>query len=257
MRFKDKSILVTGSTKRTGFSIAKAFIKEGALVYVNGRSADEVTQAAKALNATGTGSAHPLPGDISDPDQVEAMFEAIRVNSTNLAVLVNNSTNQGLGFSFLDTPVDEWDKVMAVNLRGKFLCCRAAAKMMIDNQSGSIINMGSITASQAIRNRAAYITSKGGIESFSRSLAIELAPYRITVNSLVPGYIVTERWDSINDDQVNRRKANIPLGRGASEHEIALSALFLASSDAAYITGQTITVDGGCLAQLLPENVEI
>ncbi len=257
MRFADKSVLVTGSTKRTGYAIAREFVREGAFVYVNGRSADEVKGAAKALTDIGPGKAHPLPGDISNPDVVRRMFEAIYSTDGNINVLVNNSCNQGLGYAFSYTPIDEWDNVMAVNLRGLFLCCLEASKQMIDEGSGSIINLGSLTASRAIRGRIAYITSKGGIDAFTRSLSIELAPFNITVNTLAPGYIVTERWDNIADEQIEQRKSNIPLGRGVSETEIAQLALFLASSDAAYITGQTINMDGGCLAQLMPKSVEV
>ncbi len=257
MRYANKSVLVTGSTKRTGYAIAKEFVHEGAFVYVNGRSPDEVDGASEALTAIGPGKAYSLPGDISKPDNVREMFGVIKSTNGNLDVLVNNSCNQGLGYSFQETPLDEWDNVMAVNLKGLFLCCLAASKQMIDNGCGSIINMGSLTATQAIRGRIAYITSKGGIDAFTRALSLELAPFNITVNTLAPGYIVTERWDNIADEQIEQRKANIPLRRGVSENEVARLALFLASSDAAYITGQTINIDGGCLAQLLPKSVEV
>jgi NAD(P)-dependent dehydrogenase (short-subunit alcohol dehydrogenase family) len=257
MSLKKKSVLITGSTKRTGYGIAAEFVKLGANVFVNGRHGVEVKQAAWELESMGPGRAVPLAADLTRQDEVEAIFSRIAEQGGGLDILINNACNQGLGHSFLDTTLTEWEAVMAVNLRGLFLCCQAAARQMKQSGGGTIINLGSFTASRAIRNRTAYITTKGGIESFTRALAIDLASYKITVNCLAPGYIHTERWDQLPPETVAGRNKNIPLRRGAAIEEVARAAVFMASPAAAYMTGQVLYFDGGCLAQLLPEDAEV
>ncbi len=256
MGIEKMSVLVTGSTKRTGYGIAAEFVRRGALVFVNGRHETEVKEAARKLNSKGPGRAIPLAADLTIQEQVDAIFSRIAEQSGGLKVLINNACNQGLGHSFLDTPLSEWEAVIAVNLRGLFLCCQAAARQMKQNGGGSIINLGSFTAARAIRNRTAYITTKGGIESFTRSLAIDLAPCNITVNCLAPGYIRTERWDDLPAETVARRNKNIPLNRGVTIEEVAQAAVFMASPAVAYLTGQVLYLEGGCLAQLMPEDAE-
>lgn len=252
MRLAGKVALITGSTKHTGFGIAQKFLEEGATVIINGRQKADVKDAVEKLKGEWKGVPLQAPGDLSNVKAVERIFSFIQGKCGTLDILVNNAVQQGVGDYFLKTPVELWDEVLAVNIRGLLLCSQRAAQMMTIRKQGVIINIGSLTSLQAVRNRCAYITSKGAINSATRAMAVDLAPYNIRVNCVIPGYIRTTRWDTLSKEIVEKRRANIPLGVEASYEDVANAVAFLASDEAKNITGAQLIVDGGCTAQLVP-----
>lgn len=255
MRFKDKVVLVTGASRNTGLAIAEAFAGEGAVVLLNGRDHNEVACAAARLRKDYPGKVVEMLADISVPEQVDAMFARIQNECGRLDVLVNNAIVQGVGHSLVDTPLSLLNEVFRVNVFGSYHCSQAAARMMLKQKSGSIVNIGSNTAQRAIKGRTAYIASKGAVDALTRAMALELAPSGIRVNNVVAGYINTDRWEKLTFE-AERRRSNIPLGREASGREIADAVLFLTSDAAARITGVQLAVDGGILAQLVPADCD-
>ena len=256
MRFKNKFVLVTGAGQNTGLGIAGAFAAEGATVFLNDKSAENVRGALEALRRRGRKRLIALPGDISVPAEVDAMFRRISLKAKRLDVLVNNAAHLGVGPAVLETPLEFFQAVMRVNLVGTFHVSQQAARLMKRRGGGAIVNLGSNVSARAIRQRAAYVASKGGIDALTRALAVELAPHGIRVNTVAPGYIHSDRWATLPRGVARRRRTNVPLGQEASPEDIAQAVLFLASDQAATITGARLVADGGCSAQLYPADVE-
>jgi NAD(P)-dependent dehydrogenase (short-subunit alcohol dehydrogenase family) len=258
--FHGKSVLVTGSARNTGLGIAKVFRHYGATVFVHGRSAEQVDKLARSLNrdcgAPG-GRYLPVAADVACEDDVARVFTCIAEQVGGLDVLVNNACHLGLGYRFLDMPISFFDEVLAVNLRGYALCAQYAARQMVARGGGAIVNIGSNTAGRALRDRAAYIASKGGVESLTRAIAVELAEYQIRVNCVIPGYINTERWDTLAEATKQRRWQNVPLGKESTPEDIGEAAAFLASSKAGNITGSSLLVSGGIDIQLVPPDCAV
>lgn len=240
MKHQDKVVLVTGAGQGMGQAMVARFAAEGAKVIavdINQASADAT--AAKEGNANVIG----LGCDISDPAAVrDAMVKAVDTFG-RLDVLVNNA---GVGSvdAFLDTPDEHWHKVIGVNLTGTFLCCREAGRIMQQQGSGAIINVSS-TAAVSGEGPSHYVASKAGVMGLTRSIARELAPMGIRVNTLVPGPTNTPMMADIPEEWTAQMVAAIPLGRMGEPADIAAAASFLASDDAAFITGQNIAVNGG------------
>jgi NAD(P)-dependent dehydrogenase (short-subunit alcohol dehydrogenase family) len=258
--FKGKNVLVTGSTRNTGLGIAKVFGGYGATVFVHGRSAEHAEQVAETLNrnASADGERYlPVAADVACDEDVANTFALIERQVGGLDVLVNNACHLGLGHRFLDMPIAFFDEVLAVNLRGYALCAQLAARQMLTRGGGAIVNIGSNTAGHALSDRAAYIASKGGVESLTRAIALELAQHNIRVNCVVPGYIYTERWGALSEEIKQRRWKNIPLGKESSPEDIGEAAAFLASGKAANITGSSLLVSGGIDVQLVPPDCAV
>ena len=257
MRFVDKVVLVTGASRNTGLGIAASFAAEGATVLVNGTTPEGVGRAVAELRSRGFERLIEAPADLSDPPAVEALFTTIRERAGRLDVLVNNAVIQGIGYSFEDTPLEMFEKVIHVNLVGLFHVAREAARMMIAQGGGVIVNIGSNVSTRAIHKRSAYVASKGGIDSLTLAMAVDLGPRGIRVNTVAPGYIHTERWETLSQHDTLRRRANVPLGKEATADEIAAAVLFLASDEASAIHGARLVVDGGCSAQHMPLDVDV
>lgn len=260
MMFQGKNVLVTGSARNTGLGIAQVFGRYGATVFVHGRSAEQVEKAVRTLNrgARADGEMYlPLAADIAVDEDVANMFAVIERLTGGLDVLVNNACHLGLGHAFLDMPMAFFDEVLAVNLRGYALCAQLAARQMVGRGGGAIVNIGSNTAGRALSDRAAYIASKGGVEGLTRALAVELARHHIRVNCVVPGYIHTERWDTLSEEIKQRRWKNVPLGKESSSDDIGEAVAFLASSKAGNITGSCLLVSGGIDIQLVPPDCAV
>ncbi|HCE42127.1 MAG TPA: hypothetical protein DET40_01090 [Lentisphaeria bacterium] len=255
MSYKDKVVLVTGAVRNTGLAIAEAFAREGAVVALNGRKEEDVSREAKRLRDAYGVKVVEVTADISIPEQVDAMFAKIRRECGRLDVLVNNAIIQGVGYSLVDTPLSMLEEVFRTNVFGTFHCSQCAARMMLKQGAGAIVNIGSNTAERAILKRTAYVASKGAINSLTRAMALELGPKGIRVNCVVAGYINTDRWAKLTTEAV-RRRANIPLGKEASGSDIADAVLFLASEKAARINGVGLLVDGGISVQLVPPDCE-
>ncbi|MDD4921998.1 MAG: SDR family oxidoreductase [Bacteroidales bacterium] len=258
MRFSKKVVLVTGASKNTGVGIAAMFIREGAEVCINGSSPKTTRQGAELLHGMGLTGFMELPADISNTEQVIAMFDKIKERFGKIDILVNNACDQGVGMFFEEMSPDDFLKVIKINLLGTFQVSQQAVKMMLGQETrGVIVNLGSNVSMRAIHNRTAYVSSKGGLDALTRSMAIDLAPKGIRVNMVAPGYIFTDRWDKISEEKRIRRRLNVPLGFEASADDIAQAVAFMASDESRNICGERLVVDGGCSAQHMPIDLDI
>jgi glucose 1-dehydrogenase len=249
MRLHGKTAIVTGAGTGIGQAIAIAFAQEGAAVvvdYVGNASVpqDTITK----INAM-SGKSLAIDADVSIPDQVDALIRQTVAAFGKLDIFVNNAGIEKK-CAFVDYPLEEWLKIMAVNLTGPFLCSQAAAKQMIaQGGGGRIINISSIHEDLPMPTNAPYCATKGGLRMLMRTIAVELAPHQITVNNIGPGAIYTP----IDKDVESNAKLNgqilaeIPMGRWGRPEEVAHLAVYLASDDAAYVTGSTHFIDGGML----------
>ena len=250
---------MTGGSRNTGLDLVERFVREGAKVWTCGSTAASTAKGAAALAARGVEGVRAMPCDIADPAQVDALFDAIAREDGRLDVLVNNAANQGIGQGGpLDVAPDAMLAVLRTNVVGGFRVTQEACRRFFAKQEtrGCVVFLSSNTARRAIRNRTSYCASKGAINSLVRSLALDLGPLGIRVNCCAPGYINTERWDALDPAVAARRRANCPLGREASGADIAGVVAFLASDDAANMTGEIVTVDGGCSCQHMPADCD-
>jgi glucose 1-dehydrogenase len=249
VRLQDKVAVVTGAGTGIGQAIAVAFAEAGAAVvvdYVGNASAAADT--VNKITAMG-GKVLGVSADISLPGNVHDLIQKTVAAFGKLDIFVNNAGIEKK-FAFVDYPLDEWQKIMAVNLTGPFLCSQAAAKQMIQQgKGGRIINISSIHEDLPMPTNAPYCASKGGLRMLMRTIAVELAPHQITVNNIGPGAIYTPiDKDVESDPKLNDQiLAEIPMGRWGKPEEVAQLALYLASDAAAYVTGSTHFIDGGML----------
>ena len=257
-RFEEKVVLVTGSSQNTGLVIAAQFIKEGAHVIVTGPNADEVAAGAAELRKNGCDNFVECPADIRSVSEVQNLFAIIKEKFGRLDILVNNACDQGIGASFTEMDPEYFLNVIKTNMMGTFQVSQQAVRMMLQQESkGAIVNLGSNTSTAAIRNRTAYVASKGGLDALTRSMALDLAPKGIRVNMVAPGYIYTKRWDVLEEEKKERRRKNMPNGLEAYGRDIADAVMFLASDAAKAICGERIVVDSGCSIQLMPVDVDV
>ena len=256
-RFENKVALVTGTSRNTGVAIAALFLREGARVFVCSSTPESTARGAARLREMGLDGFTEVPADIGDPAQVERLFQTIRDTAGRLDILVNNACDQGIGAPFEEMTMDYFLGVVRTNLGGTFLVSRHAVQMMLRQESrGVIVNLGSNVSTRAIRNRTAYVASKGGIDALTRSMAVDLGPKGIRVNEVAPGYIYTDRWDRLDAIVRDRRRRNCPLHQEATGDDIAQAVAFLASDAARNICGERLVVDAGCSAQHMPEDVD-
>lgn len=243
-KLEGRVVLVTGASRGIGAAIAKACAEEGARVIVNyARSADAASEVVRAIVESG-GEAHLHRADVGDSDAVNAMVDSILEKYGALDVLVNNAgvTRDNLLAVMSD---DEWDEVLRINIGGVFRLCRAVARPMMARKRGRIVNISSVAGTKGGKGQTNYAASKGAIEAFTRALAVELAPKGIHVNAVAPGVIVTEMSAFVREAAGDEVIAKILLKRYGNPEDVARAVVFLASDDAAYITGVTLPVDGG------------
>jgi NAD(P)-dependent dehydrogenase (short-subunit alcohol dehydrogenase family) len=250
MRFKGKTVLVTGGGRGIGRAIAVGFAREGASVAIDAAHLSSAEEAAQVVREFG-GRVIAIEADVSDEAQVNAMVDRVVAEFGNLDILVNNA---GMGqplAPLLQQATADFDRTIAVNLRGTYLCCKAAARGMTERRSGNIVNIASITAHTGPPMRTAYAASKAAVVNLTMALAVELARYNIRVNSISPGYVITDlvkhfvSQGKVDEEAVQRRT---PLGRMSTPEDIANATLFLASDDARNITGTDLLVDAGWTA---------
>jgi meso-butanediol dehydrogenase / (S,S)-butanediol dehydrogenase / diacetyl reductase len=253
MRLRDEVCIVTGGGSGIGAATARVLAREGARVVVADRRADAAEKVASALREQGW-PARAMAVDVSNSEQVKAMIDAAVAAFGRLDVLVNNA-----GFGTFGTVVDiderEWDDLMATNVRGVFLCCKYAIPAMRSNGGGVIVNVASVVAAVGIRNRAAYVASKGAVAALTRAIALDHADEGIRCNAVAPGTIDTPYYDEVvkrASDAVAFRKGlkeRQPIGRLGTPEEIADAILFLACDESRFATGSILTIDGGMTAQ--------
>ena len=252
-RLIGKVAIVTGAGAGIGRAIALRFAAEGAQVVVNDVNGPTAEDAAQTILAGG-GTAIAITAHVADKAQVDRLFDTTLERCQTVDVLVNNASLTDTARHFLDADEQWWDRILAANLRSAFLCSWRAAQVMARRRQGAIINLSSGGASRAHRSNAAYDAAKGGVEALTRAMALDLGPYGIRVNALVPGSINSKNLDAA---ALEERGKVMPLGRVGTVEEMAGPAVFLASDDASYITGHMLVVDGGLLAQQRSAPVDI
>ncbi len=250
---KDKVVLVTGSGGGIGRSIAQRFASQGSKLVVNDVSQETVDEVVALIEADG-GTAMGAIADVSSSEQVGAMMDAVMAEHGRVDVVVNNAGLVSPMLHFFEADEAWWRRIIDVNLTGHFIVSHPAARIMAKQGGGCIVNMSSGGATRAHRAFTAYDATKGGIEALTRAMALDLGPYNIRVNALMPGSIDTSGLDL---DDRKLRGENVPLGRIGEPIDMTGAALFLASDDASYITGDVIKVDGGMLAQQRSATVDI
>ena len=245
MRLEGKIAVVTGAARGIGAACARRFATEGAAVVIADILDEKGEATAQAIRDEG-GSAAFIPCDTGDAAQARALIEQTVARHGRIDVLVNNAGIFTIA-DFLDVTEEDFDRVLRTNLKGYFLVGQAAARVMVGAGSGSIINMSSINGVMAIESIAAYVVSKGGVNQLTSVMALALAPRGVRVNAIGPGTILTELSGSLLTDEAARRRvlSRTPMGRVGQPEEIAGIAVFLASDDSSYVTGQVIYADGG------------
>lgn len=244
MKLEGKTALVTGASRGIGRAIAKALADEGAMVIVNYNGSKDAAEAVVAEITANGKKAVSYGCNVADMEAAEAMIKEIVSEYKHLDILVNNAgiTRDNL---ILKMKEEEFDAVLNTNLKGTFHTSKHAARQMLKQKSGSIINISSISGVMGNAGQTNYAASKAGVIGFTKSLARELATREIRVNAIAPGFIETEMTEKLSEAVVEAGKAQIPFGRFGKAEEVAKAVCFLASEDASYITGQVLHVDGG------------
>lgn len=242
-RLKTKVAVITGAARGIGEAIATLFAQEGAAIVLSDVNENLLKDTEAKIRALGV-EVLSCRTDVTKQEEVEAMVKKTVDKFGKIDILVNNAgiTKDALLIRMSEA---DWDAVLSINLKGAFLCARAAAKVMMKQRSGKIVNMASIIGLIGNPGQANYAASKGGLVAFTKSIAKELSSRNINVNAIAPGFIKTEMTEKLPEDSKKVMLERIPLNRFGETHDVARLALFLASDDANYITGCVIRVDGG------------
>lgn len=248
MRYKDKVAVVTGGTSGMGRAAVLGFARDGAAVVVNDINEKGLTELVEKIRSAG-GKATPAPGDITKHATINGMVDKALKDYGRIDILFNyvgGDPDLAPQKPFTEQTEEFWDKMINLNLKSTILTCRAVLDTMISRKSGKIINTGAIAGKIGGPNMALYSAVKGGVIAFTKALAIEMAQYNINVNCVCPGPIETPGMKKVFSDQsMEQATAIVPLKRLGRPEEVASAVLYLASEEAAFITGQALSVDGG------------
>ncbi len=242
-RLKDKIAVVTGAARGIGFGIAELFAREGATIIIIDLAPETVAEAVGRLTSQGF-KADGVAGNVTVSAEMDKAFSSIVEKHGRIDILINNAgiTKDNL---LLRMKEEEWDAVMAVNLKGAFLCTQKAFKHMMKQHSGAIVNIASVIGLMGNAGQTNYAATKGGLIAFTKSCAREFASRNIRVNAVAPGFIQTEMTSQLPAAVVESYAKAIPLGQMGSVEDVARVCLFFASEESKYVTGQTLAVDGG------------
>ncbi|CAJ1502862.1 SDR family NAD(P)-dependent oxidoreductase [[Mycobacterium] burgundiense] len=248
MPFVDTTAIVTGGAAGLGLAIAEALAARGAKVAIFDIAADEIDTQVERLRSEGA-KVEGYVVDVSDRGAVETAVAQVRADLGPVLMLINNAGVEQFG-RFADITDEQWDHVMAVNLRGPFICTQVVLPDMLDAQWGRIVNISSSSAQGGQSRMAAYVSSKAGLIGFTKSLALEIGPKGITVNTIPPGMVVTPMLEKAIDEgrftaSLEHFASITPVRRAGRPEDIANAAIFLCQDESSYITGQIIPVNGG------------
>jgi 3-oxoacyl-[acyl-carrier protein] reductase len=240
---KDKVALLTGASQGIGRETALALAEAGAKVAAAARNEEKLASLVSEIVNAG-GEAIAIKMDVADPEQIKSGFKQVFEKFSRLDILVNNAaiTRDGLA---LRMKQEDWDAVIRTNLTGAHLCIQQALSTMMRARAGRIINIASVVAQMGNAGQANYVAAKAGLVGLTKAIAIEIASRNITVNAVAPGFIATPMTDVLPDKVKEELKNRIPLGRMGSARDVASAIVFLASDEAAYITGHVLDVNGG------------
>ncbi|MBU0630071.1 MAG: 3-oxoacyl-[acyl-carrier-protein] reductase [Candidatus Margulisbacteria bacterium] len=242
-RLNEKIAFITGAAQGIGKSIAVAFANEGANIVVSDINLDLAKQTADEIARLGV-KTYPIKTNVADLSDVQASITEAHKHFGRIDILVNNAgiTKDNL---LIRMKKEEWDAVLAVNLTGVFNCSQAVSTLMMKQRYGRIISIASIVGQMGNFGQANYAATKGGVIAFTKTIARELASRNITANAIAPGFIQTAMTDKLTDEVKQKMMSQIPMGKLGSPDDIANAAVFLASPEADYITGQVLAVNGG------------
>jgi len=257
MKLENKVAIITGATMGIGLACAQEYAKEGAKVVLTGRSQDLGKKAAEEIREDG-GDAIYIPCDVSQNSQIQDLVQKTVEHYGRIDIVVNNA---GVNHSanFFDITEEDWDWVMSVDLKGTFLLSQAAARVMVEQDiPGVIINVTSVMAVMALADQVPYCAAKGGANQLTKAMALALADHGIRVNAIGPGPVLTDLMKRVvsNPDKEAELLARLPLGRIAECREIATVAVFMASDDSSFFTGQCVYPDGGRMIQAFSRKQE-
>ena len=244
MSLNGKIAVVTGGSRGIGRAICLRMAGDGAFVYVNYRSGQESAIETKQMIEKAGGQAEIIGFDVADGEQVQSAFKEIADKSESIDILINNAgiTRDGLMARMKES---DWDAVLTTNLKGSFLCSKAAARSMMKKRWGRIVNITSVIGFAGNAGQVNYASAKAGLVGLTKSMAREFSTRNITVNGVAPGYIITDMTSSLSEDIQEKIKDEIPMGTLGTPEDVAGAVAYLVSPDARYVTGQVIHVNGG------------
>lgn len=251
-----KTVFITGSTVNTGRAIAYHFAKEGYNVAISGRNNKNVEEVAAQIASETGADVRGYVLEISDVNKVLEIFAKVENDFGSIDTFVANAANLGIDFGLMNTNEDDFLSITDVNIKGTFFCCKAAAEIMKRHGGGNIVTMGSVQGTGAVRGRTVYSMTKAAISALVKNMAYELGEYNIRANNIVAGAIHSERWDELPKDVANKRRSRYPIGREATQQEIANAVYYLGTDLSASVTGTDLTIDSGISICILPYEKE-